>query len=426
MSSRKDKFIETYETKIKDIRKDYYKQMTNISETDYYALVTELFIKYIPFLVSIITLLILNYKISSITISIVTIIVLSIIIELNELKLGINNKNEYLKEIRKHGFLTIDDYEYKIREYLTCEEGEYAKIQEELMLKYNITDKTKIIEEINGNRYYVWFDKDNNKIQMLNIKLNEKPIIESFRLSDITYFKYDRKKQVTILKTESEEKTYTKEAYEILNKLFDKKLLTNLKEYSKEDYIYDYERFMHKIKKDLDKKFDFDQEKRTTYITNLIILILFTYGLVILSNINYMSNISMFIKIAIIFELFFINYNFKELLNYLSNYKNEKVYKEYINSNNEVIKRFNDLKESLKIPEETITIKDKNNKEYIVWNNGGYFHIFLNEPQFNTIYISVKKDEISINKTNKNTTIISFKDKEMIFNKEAYYLLKDK
>lgn len=416
MSRKQEKFIEDYENKIKDLRKDYYNNIYSYNTKSSDSLYIEILLNILPSLCAIILTIVNEFNIKYVTLSIIILLILTVVTNIYISRIN-KNENKYLKEIRKKGFLSIEDYENKIKEYLTGEDGLYNIKHEKLIKTYNINSKTPIIEDLNKNRFYLTKDDDN--LLILNIKNDIKPEIEKIRINDINYFKLDRKKQVTIIKTNNEEKYFNKKSYDILKKYINAKKYSKLDYYNEEEYVDDYERYMYNIKKQINKTNNYNRELKHLYLTNIILLITFLCGFSILTNIKYMNNILIIIYASIIIEYILLEININEFLDLKT--ENTKA-SNIIDEHPECIEKFNELKKSLDVPKKTDKIYSKD-KEYLVWIKENYFHIFLNKIDYKVFYISVKEKDITYYQKN-NSCILNYKNKNITFDKEAYKTLK--
>lgn len=416
MSRKQEKFIEDYENKIKDLRKDYYNNIYSYNVKSNDSLYIEILLNILPSLCAIILTIVNEFNIKYVTLSIIILLILTVVTNIYISRIN-KNENKYLKEIRKKGFLSIEDYENKIKEYLTGEDGLYNIKHEKLIKTYNINSKTPIIEDLNKNRFYLTKDDDN--LLILNIKNDIKPEIEKIRINDINYFKLDRKKQVTIIKTNNEEKYFNKKSYDILKKYINAKKYSKLDYYNEEEYVDDYERYMYNIKKQINKTNNYNRELKHLYLTNIILLITFLCGFSILTNIKYMNNIFIIIYASIIIEYILLEININEFLDLKT--ENTKA-SNIIDEHPECIEKFNELKKSLDVPKKTDKIYSKD-KEYLVWIKENYFHIFLNKIDYKVFYISVKEKDITYYQKN-NSCILNYKNKNITFDKEAYKTLK--
>lgn len=416
MSRKQEKFIEDYENKIKDLRKDYYNNIYSYNTKSSDSLYIEILLNILPSLCAIILTIVNEFNIKYVTLSIIILLILTIVTNIYISRIN-KNENKYLKEIRKKGFLSIEDYENKIKEYLTGEDGLYNIKHEKLIKAYNINSKTPIIEDLNKNRFYLTKDDDN--LLILNIKNDIKPEIEKIRINDINYFKLDRKKQVTIIKTNNEEKYFNKESYDILKKYINTKKYSKLDYYNEEEYVDDYERYMYNIRKQINKTNNYNKELKHLYLTNIILLITFLCGFSILTNIKYMNNILIIIYASIIIEYILLEININEFLDLKT--ENTKA-SNIIDEHPECIEKFNELKKSLGVPKKTDKIYSKD-KEYLVWIKENYLHIFLNKIDYKVFYISIKEKDITYYQKN-NSCILNYKNKNITFDKEAYKTLK--
>lgn len=416
MSRKQEKFIEDYENKIKDLRKDYYNNIYSYNVKSNDSLYIEILLNILPSLCAIILTIVNEFNIKYVTLSIIILLILTVVTNIYISRIN-KNENKYLKEIRKKGFLSIEDYENKIKEYLTGEDGLYNIKHEKLIKTYNINSKTPIIEDLNKNRFYLTKDDDN--LLILNIKNDIKPEIEKIRINDINYFKLDRKKQVTIIKTNNEEKYFNKKSYDILKKYINAKKYSKLDYYNEEEYVDDYERYMYNIKKQINKTNNYNRELKHLYLTNIILLITFLCGFSILTNIKYMNNIFIIIYASIIIEYILLEININEFLDLKT--ENTKA-SNIIDEHPECIEKFNELKKSLDVPKKTDKIYSKD-KEYLVWIKENYLHIFLNKIDYKVFYISVKEKDITYYQKN-NSCILNYKNKNITFDKEAYKTLK--
>ena len=85
------------------------------------------------------------------------------------------DKNEYLEAIRKYGYRSIEDYERKLKKYISGPEGYYNTLLLDLIEKYNINSSTKVIRTTNNEEYFIWSNKNKDKIYLLNTQINHKP-----------------------------------------------------------------------------------------------------------------------------------------------------------------------------------------------------------------------------------------------------------
>ena len=171
------------------------------------------------------------------------------------------DKNEYLEAIRKYGYRSIEDYERKLKKFISGPEGYYNTLLLDLIEKYNINSSTKVIKTTNNEEYFVWSNKNKDKIYLLNTQINHKPEAKIIAVSNIRYFRVDPTNQNVIFKTHNELYTFKPETITVFNELIKNKRLENLKSFEPGTYINDYEIYMHKIKKNMEKDYTTKKEK---------------------------------------------------------------------------------------------------------------------------------------------------------------------
>ena len=265
------KFIKIYEREIKEHRDDYYKNIliNNNKTTHSYPVLTFL----IPLVVATLILVLSEFTILSYIISRSTLILLNLAIYF--LFTSRIERNEYLEAIKRYGYHSIEDYEKKLRKYISGPEGYYNTLLLDLIEKYNINSSTKIIKSITNEEYYIWSNKNKDKIYLLNTQSNHKPEAKIIAISNIRYYRVDPSTQNVILKTNNELYTFKPETITLFNELIKNKRLENLKTFEPGTYINDYEIYMHKIKKSMEKDYTEKKEKRDASIHNTIYLQLF-------------------------------------------------------------------------------------------------------------------------------------------------------
>ena len=150
------KFVANYENKIKEYRKEYYKNIINSTSPHdnkpYYII-----LNVVPFLLAIIIILIGRFNIYSEVVSLVLFIIVNIIIKIIFKTTSLDTTNKYLREIMKCGYYSIDDYEEKLKEYVTGPNGYYNQLLQDIMTKYNISENTRQIPGLHGEIYYIWW-----------------------------------------------------------------------------------------------------------------------------------------------------------------------------------------------------------------------------------------------------------------------------
>ena len=332
---------------------------------------------------------------------------------------SLESTNKYLSEIQKQGYFSIEDYEDKIRKYITGPTGYYQEELNNIKNKYNINDQTtRKISMINGEEYYIWTNNKQDKINLLNTKTNKRPTIETIKIANIRYYRVDEERHSIILKTDINIYQLKKESLPILNEIMKNKRLENIKTFTPDIYINDFELFMHKIKKEMTTNNYYEKERLSNNINKVAISLIFLITIIILSNIVNRYQI-IFIIISIL-TIFILNNAIKGIMSY--NYKKELSENEtikIINNNPECIEYFKELKYSLGINDNFDKVYTTENVCYLTWAANGYFHIFLNLIYFNVVYMAIKPSDIKYYKVENNTCCIKLKDKTLVFTKDA-------
>ena len=166
-----NKFINIHEKYIKEYRDEYYKNiiLNNNKLATTHPVITFL----IPMVISLIILVISKFSIIGCISSIVSLIIINLLIYL--LYTSKIDKNEYLEAIRKHGFRSIEEYETKLKKYITGPEGYYNNLLLDLIEKYNINSSTKRIYTNKNEEYYIWSNTNKDKIYLLRTYSTKKP-----------------------------------------------------------------------------------------------------------------------------------------------------------------------------------------------------------------------------------------------------------
>lgn len=409
------RFASIYEKEIKQYRDEYYKNiiLNNNKTTHTYPVITFL----IPLIISSIILIVSEFTILSYIISISALIVLNLLIYI--LYTSRVDKNEYLEAIRKYGYYSIEDYEKKLRQYITGPEGSYNALLLDLIEKYNINSSTKRIQTIKNEEYYIWSNKNKDKIYLLNTYPNQKPEAIIIPISNIRYFRVEQNTQNVIFKTDNKIYTFKPDTISYFNELIKEKRLENIKKFEPGIYIDDYEIYMHKVKKNLEKDNSIKKEKRDASLNNTVyLLIAIAIIIVITYIIPSISNITNIINILLIILL---NLSVNGILNNQVK-ETKKADNEIIrelNNNPEYIEVFNELKYVLGIKDTYDKVYTKEGAEYITWVANGYFHVFLNLIYFNSVYMAVKTSDVKYFKEDYNSCDIKLKDKTLEFTKQA-------
>ena len=409
------KFIKIYEREIKEYRDEYYRNiiLNNNKTSNTYPVLTFL----IPLVISALILVLSEFTILSYIISIITLISLNLLIYF--LFTSRIDKNEYLEVIRKYGYRSIEDYERKLKKYISGPEGYYNTLLLDLIEKYNINSSTKVIRTTNNEEYFIWSNKNKDKIYLLNTQINHKPEAKIISVSNIRYFRVDPTNQNVIFKTHNELYTFKPETITVFNELIKNKRLENIKSFDPGTYINDYEIYMHKIKKNMEKDYTTKKEKFDASIHNTIYLLIAITLIIVITNI--IEDISNITNIVNCFLLILLNYSINGILNNIvkENIKSDIQTIRELNNNPEYIHIFKELKYVLGINDNYDKVYTKEGAEYITWIANGYFHVFLNLIYFNSVYMAVKASDVKYYKVDNDSCDIKLKDKTLEFTKES-------
>lgn len=408
------KFLNEYETKIKKLRDRYYEKVHSkeykdttfspnynaISIVVTLVICTIILIFLHGFIGDIIALLLATSS---------TIITRYIIKEDDNLQ-----NNDFVRAIRRAGYLTIESYDEKLNEYVTGPCGIYKKELEDLKDIYNINQDTAVLYAQNNDRYYAWHNKEKNTINFLNTKITEKPEVKSFHLDRVRYYRFDKTQKLIILKTDTEDYYFLPRSLEEIEELFPEKDFHSNKSFEPEECINDFETYIEKVRKEIENKEKSCNKKKiiarnsaiaiaAIMITCIIIetlipkLMIVTIIIPILSLIPFSLNLSRFFR-----EYFRIPKNKYEII-------------KTINNDRKNINRFNELKVSLAIDNTSQVVYTKEGDQYLTWVRNGYFHLFLNVIQFNVIYIVVKVDDVEYFKPEETVCTVKLKNKKIAF-----------
>ena len=303
-------------------------------------------------------------------------------------------ESKYELEIRKLGYLTINKYESIIKEVIFGKDGYYASILQNLINKYKIEKVNAYeIRDYKDRTYLLCNNKDKDEIYIINNNLKDTPKINKLKYSNIRYYRNDTQNNRIILKTDLEELYYRVEAKAIFDKVIPEKDIENQKETNPSEYINDFERFMKEIKdKDLIKK-ETSLKLKKEVKNKLNTLIILEMIIIIVSYI-YKDYLNIIFIIYLIL-LIFINKYLIDLLSIKNVYiKSDQEYIKTLNNNLDCQNKFKELKLALNIPEKVYKIYSDEGAEFLIWNNDGYFHLFLNLIYFNVIYLSVRIQDI--------------------------------
>ncbi len=411
------KFVETYEKNIKEYRQEYYKNIVRSTSSNNASMIYLIFYL-IPIILSILIIFLGNFSIISHVIGLLSIIITNIILKIMSSILNLDSKSNYLNEIRKLGFLSVEDYEKKLKKYVTGPGGYYEYLLKDIMDKYNINEKTRKISGIHGELYYIWTNANQDKILLLNSRTSDKPEIISIRFVNIRYFRIDYTKKMIVLKTDMEDFYFTLDALDTLNEFIKEKRFENIKEFTPENHINDFELYMHNIKNEIDKEGKSNDSDLTIELSKIVICIIAVAVIIFLKNAS--NKFTWFFILADIITFITFANATKEITSYKKrSYKKDDDYIKIINTNPECIERFDELKFALGIKPEYDRVYTKEGACYLTWVANGYFHVFLNLIYFNVVYMAVKVSDVLYFKREGGECIVKLKDKTLSFTKDA-------
>lgn len=406
-------FIDNYEQNIKKYRTEYYKNIVNNNKS-YNQLNFEITFFLIPIIISSFIVVTGSFNINSYIFAFFILIILNFIINLINKK----DSNRYLSEIKKQGCFSIEEYEKKLKKYVTGPGGYYDTLLNYYKKEYNINDNTRKIYGINGEEYFIWPNQNQDAINILNNKGVAKPELKSIKMINVRYFRVDNEQRMIVLKTDTEDFHLTLNSFNTLNEIFKQKRLENLIAFTPEDYINDFEIYMHNLKKDISTDPNHTGEKLQDSIIKFITTIVITAIVIGLSYLikDYQSIIRAISLIGIIF----LNIYLRNIFSYeTQKVKTDEEYIEYLNTNQECLNKFEELKCSLGISNAFNHVYTNEGACYLTWVANGYFHVFLNIVYFNVVYMAINMRDVLYYKEEKNECIVKTKDRTLSFRKDA-------
>lgn len=414
-------FINTYEKEIKDYRDKYYKNILQYSTNQNKYPTFTLYI--IPIIIAIIFLLIFNFSVIGYIVSFLSVFITNYAIKVISKILKLEPANEYLEVIKRKGYHSIEEYEEKVRQIITGQEGYYQTLLNDLIQKYKIDETTRKVTSIAGEDYYYWTNQHRDKIMLLNTKTNKKPEVKTIKIDNIRYFRIDNDRKAIIINTSSENYLFKVESLDIFNEIIKEKRLENLKVFTPATYIDDFEIYMHGIKSE-ENKINQEKEKKISSYVNIIAITSICLGIIV--TLSFIIN-----KNTILFNIFSIvilsitSTNLRSVLSIKAPaIKTDNEYIKQLNNNPECIERFNELKFVLGIKSTYDSVYTPEGAEYKTWLANGYFHVFLNLIYFNTVYMSIKISDVAYYKKEGNECTVKLKDKTLVFTSDAENVFK--
>lgn len=416
MKNKYKRFINIYEKEIKQYRDKYYKNIIQYSNTNTTYPTISFYL--LPIIVSIITLILLNFSIIGYLVSFLSVIVINYLLKIITNTFKMEAINEYKEQLKKHGYFSIEDYENQIKKIITGPGGYYESLQQELIEKYSINQNTRKITTTSGEEYYLWTNSTRDKIQLLNTRTTKKPEIKTIALADVRYFRIDQNKKCIIINTSKEDYFFKEDNLNIINEIMKEKRLENLKSFTPSLYIDDFEIYMHSLKTEEEKN-NHKKIKEISSTTNIIIAC-FICLIILVAITNIIDKYKVLLHIANLLSLIIISIKLRKVLSIKINKNKDDIeYINELNKNQECIERFEELKYVLGISNSYDKIYSKEGAEYLTWIANGYFHVFLNVIYFNVVYMSIKVSDVAYYKVENKICEIKLKDKKLEFTSDA-------
>ncbi len=417
MKNKYKKFVDDYENRVKKYRDEYYKNIV-INSSVYNNGINSSFIYLGSFVVGFLILIFLDFSIISYIIAFVAMLILSVLIKFLIKLMKLDSDNNYLNEIRKLGFFSIDDYEKKLKSYVIGNGGYYENLLNELIKEYNINETVRKISGINGEEYYIWTNQHQDKINLLNSKINVRPEVKSIKISAIRYYRLDNQRKMIVLKTDVEEMYFNESALPVFNEMIKMKKLENLITFNPEDYINDFELYMHGMKSSINNKIIQEKKILSSEISKLMIYLIAIGALI---GLGYLfEDYKLIINIVSVGVVFLINRQIKMIINSkVTKAGTDDEYIKYFNSNQDCLEKFRELKYSLGISDSFDKVYTTEGACYLTWVANGYFHVFLNMVFFNVVYMAINTSDVLYYKVEGKECLLKLKDKTLAFTSDA-------
>ena len=373
-------FLDIYENRIKKYRDRYYENVANSEEDNGINPI----LPYLVLMLAItVTLILLNFSNLGVAISVLMVIILSYAIYRN-----INPTLTYKKIVKLYGYSSIEEYEDKLKQLVAGPTGAYYVKLQEYKERYNITGKEDKITLLNGDKYLVWDNKEKDTLTILNTSTYERPKIKKIKISDIEYFRSEKNKTIKV-KVGNNIYELAETSLPTINKyLKDKKFKYTDKEKAIEKYNLYLKNVINKITVKKEKRDQLIIRETNTIILSIIFLILICALAAKLNEYNVFINIIKYI-ILVVFTI-----NMANIFRYRAYKKYDVEEKQKILKHRQNVLNFQELKYNLRIPEDYDLVETIDGKEYLVWNKGNYFHLFLNDIDDEVEYISISKSKV--------------------------------
>ncbi len=417
----KSRFIKNYEKYVYEARKEYYENIT-IYNRGYSLKNIIMFLPYIVAIIGVFFLYINGGSFRGFIISIVVVFVLNVAAFLLEKLFDVSDLSKYEMAIRRLGYFSIDSYERRLKLYVTGKFGYYTKLLNDFKVKYQLDDHSKTIMDINGNSFYIFTDAKMDKIILLSNNTNIKPKLNIINYGSIRYYRVDQFKQMVILKTNNDEYYFKMNALPVFSELLKEKNFANLNTFNPEDYISDFQLYMHRVKRKLDDQRNVGKKASMTSLVQIItifVLVILSYPLE--AQLDSYSGIILLLRFV---GIFFISIFMNILVHYFKGiFSNEGDYIKIINSDPKNIERFMELKNALGIQNDYDIIYSMAGAPYLTWYRNGYFHLFLDMIYFDVVYMVINPKTIEYFKTEKDQCIIKTEKMTLVFKRNAKKVL---
>lgn len=413
MSTKQD-FIDTYEKKVKELRENYYKNKIKNGLGDNILIKSIIIINYLPLVLSIILCIVGKFSLKSKIVATIFLLISSYFLAIIKKKYNIL-ESKYESTIRKMGFLSINQYEKNIAKYITGKNGYYDETLQKIITDNKIAeDKMFEVKDLKDRTYLLYDNKEKDELFIINNNLKDIPRLVKIKYSNIRYYRHDKLNNRIILKTDLDEWYYKEDSKTIFAKIMPDKKIETINSFKPDEYINDFEKYMKEIKEEDIIKKEENNKIKNNIKNKLLPLFLLLIIFMILSAIY-----KEYHKVLNIIHIVLLIATNHYLLQYLQVknifIKDDNEYIKYLNNNKDCQDKFAELKLALNIPREIEKIYSDEGAEFLVWDNGGYFHLFLNLIYFDVIYISVKITDVDYYKEDNNLCELKIKGKNYYF-----------
>ena len=253
--NNRERFISTYEEKIKPLRETYYKNKVTAGLGDNVFNKSMIIINFVPLILTILLCLVGSFTLKSKIVALIFLLISSYLLTVIKKRYNIA-ESKYELEIRKMGYLSISQYENNISKYITGPNGYYKEVLQIIIDKYKITEEnTYHLKDLKDRTYILHDNKEKDEIYIINDNLKEIPRITRIKEGNIRYYRHDKDNKRIIFKTDLDEWYYAEDNKKVFDAVIPDKKIETKQEFNPNEYIADFERFMKKIKdKDLAKQ----------------------------------------------------------------------------------------------------------------------------------------------------------------------------